>query len=160
MIFTLVRVTVTVEVTTPDDTRVAALVVALRAELDELYPEPFPYAHPTVRSAAEFLVALVDGEVAGCCALQPLDDGWSELKRMYVVPSFRGRGIAQTLMVEVEVLARVRGYTAIKLETGVRQPEAIAVYERAGFTPIEAYPPYDKSTISICMAKHVERTPD
>jgi putative acetyltransferase len=148
-------VTVTIEETGPDDARLTPLLTALRAELDALYPEDRVFPSPQVRTAADFLLAFVDGDVAGCCALQPLDDGWSEIKRMYVVPDHRGLGIAGMLMVAVERLAKVRGYTQIKLETGVRQPAAIAVYERAGFTPIPVYAPYDQWDRSVCLAKPV-----
>jgi GNAT superfamily N-acetyltransferase len=137
----------------PGDGRVAPLVAALRAELDGRYPEEIAFAHPTVREAARFLLASVDGAAVGCCAVQPLADADSELKRMYVVPGLRGRGIAGRLMAEAERLAARLGRTRIKLETGVRQPEAIAVYERAGFHRIPTYPPYDGWDLSVCYAK-------
>ena len=111
------------------------------------------FEHPTVREAARFLLAVVDGEAVGCCAVQPLAEGDSELKRMYVVPALRGHGIAGQLMADAERLAVGLGCTRIKLETGVRQPEAIAVYERAGFVPIPTYPPYDTWDLSVCYAK-------
>jgi GNAT superfamily N-acetyltransferase len=72
---------------------------------------------------------------------------------MYVVPGLRGRGLAGRLMTEAERLAVRLGFTRIRLETGVRQPEAIALYERAGFTPIPNYPPYDQWDMSRCYAK-------
>jgi putative acetyltransferase len=137
----------------PADPRLATLVAALRAELDARYPEEIDFEHPTVKEVARFLLATVDGTPVGCCAVQPLDDGDSELKRMYVPPELRGRGIAGRLMVEAESLAKRLGRTRIKLETGVRQPEAIAVYERAGFHPIPNYPPYDRWQLSRCYAK-------
>ncbi|GLI01620.1 GNAT family N-acetyltransferase [Phytohabitans aurantiacus] len=137
----------------PADGRLAPLVAALRAELDARYPEEIDFEHPTVKEAARFLLATVDGVAAGCCAVQPLDDGDSELKRMYVPPDMRGRGIAGMLMAEAERLAVRLGRTRIKLETGVRQPEAIAVYERAGFSRIPNYPPYDGWQTSLCYAK-------
>ncbi len=148
---------VMVEDVTPDDPRLVPLLAALRAELDAMYPQEITFAHPTVKQAADYLLAHVDGVVAGCCALQPLDDGWSELKRMYVVPDHRGRGVAGTLMAAVERLAQARGYSQIKLETGVRQLAAITVYERAGFTRIPTYAPYDQWDISLCFAKALDQ---
>jgi putative acetyltransferase len=106
-----------------------------------------------VRMAALFLLATVDGEPVGCCAVQPLDGGECELKRMYVVPGARGAGLGHRLMTEAEWLAVRLGFARIKLETGVRQPEAIAVYERAGFSRIPNYPPYDRWDMSRCYAK-------
>jgi GNAT superfamily N-acetyltransferase len=155
MIVSLVPVSVTIEETAPDDPRLIPLLTALRAELDSLYPEERSFPSPQVRQGAAYLLATVGGEVAGCCALQPLDDGWSEVKRMYVAPDHRGQGIAGVLMAAVERLAAERGYERIKLETGVRQPAAIAVYQRAGFTPIPVYAPYDQWNVSVCMAKPV-----
>jgi putative acetyltransferase len=141
-----------VEVDAADD-RLAPLVAALRAELDARYPEEIDFEHPTVKEAARFLLATVGGVPVGCCALQPLDDGDSELKRMYVPPELRGRGIAGRLMAEAERLAVRLGRIRIKLETGVRQPEAVALYERAGFSRIPNYPPYDRWRMSLCYAK-------
>jgi GNAT superfamily N-acetyltransferase len=140
----------------PEDARLAPLIGALRAELDARYPEEIQFEHPTVREAARFLLATVDGVAVGCCAMQPLGDGGAELKRMYVVPGMRGRGLAGQLMTEAERLAVRLGFTRIRLETGVRQPEAIAVYERAGFTPIPNYPPYDQWDMSRCYAKPIQ----
>lgn len=137
----------------PADPRLTPLVAALRAELDARYPEEIDFEHPTVKEAARFLLATVDGAPVGCCAVQPLDAGESELKRMYVPPELRGRGIAGRLMTEAERLAVRLGRTRIKLETGVRQPEAIAVYERAGYHRIPNYPPYDRWQMSLCYAK-------
>lgn len=137
----------------PTDPRLAPLVAALRAELDARYPEEIDFAHPTVREAARYLLATMDGTPVGCCAVQPLDGGESELKRMYVVPAARGRGVARRLMTEAERLAARLGATSMKLETGPRQPEAIAVYERAGFRRIPNYPPYDQWDLSVCYAK-------
>ena len=136
-----------------DDPRLAPLVAALRAELDARYPEEITFSHPTVKQAARYLLGEVDGEVAGCCAVQPLAGTQGELKRMYVAPAMRGRGIAGRLMAEAEALAVRSGLTWIRLETGVRQPEAIAVYERAGFTRVPNFPPYDAWGLSVCYAK-------
>ncbi len=141
---------------TSDDPRLVPLVAALRAELDARYPEEISFAHPTMKAAARYLLVLVDGEVAGCCAVQPLEGTQGELKRMYVTPAMRGRGIAGRLVVEAEALGRRVGLTRIRLETGVRQPEAIAVYERAGFTRIENFAPYDGWGMSVCYAKSLD----
>jgi GNAT superfamily N-acetyltransferase len=137
----------------PEDPRLAPLIGELRSELDARYPEEIQFEHPTVKEAASFLLAIVDGVAVGCCAVQPLGDGGAELKRMYVVPGLRGQGLAGRLMTEAERLAVRLGFTRIRLETGVRQPEAIAVYERAGFTRIPNYPPYDQWDMSCCYAK-------
>ncbi|MEV4415349.1 GNAT family N-acetyltransferase [Catellatospora sp. NPDC049609] len=139
----------------PADPRLVPLVGALRAELDARYPEEIDFEHPVVKRAARFLLVLAGGAAIACCAVQPLDGGEAELKRMYVDPAWRGRGVARRLMPEAERLAAHTGASVFKLETGVRQPDAIAVYERAGFTRIPNYPPYDRWDLSVCYAKRL-----
>ncbi len=152
------RPVITVLDVDPGDERLVPLIAALRAELDALYPEEITFDHPTVTGTAHYLLALADGQVAGCCALQPRASGEAELKRMYVVPALRGNGIAGTLMTDVHRVAVERGWSRLTLETGVRQPDAITVYERAGFTPIPNYPPYDQWDLSVCYAKALTPT--
>jgi GNAT superfamily N-acetyltransferase len=139
----------------PEDGRLVPLVEAMRAELDALYPEEIDFEHPVVEEAARFLLVLHKAQAIACCAVQPLEDGEAELKRMYVNPAWRGRGVARRLMPAAEGLAVRAGATRLKLETGVRQPAAIAVYERAGFTRIPNYPPYDRWEMSVCYAKEL-----
>ena len=100
----------------------------------------------TPPSAADISVVLVarddDGTALGCGALRALGDGVAELKRMYVAPSARGHGIAKAVLAALEDAARDRGWTTLRLETGPRQPEAIGLYSRAGYRPIEAFGTY------------------
>jgi N-acetylglutamate synthase-like GNAT family acetyltransferase len=72
---------------------------------------------------------------------------------MYVAPQARGRGIAARLLAEAEHTAAALGHPEVRLETAVHQPEAIALYTRAGYTPIPKYPPYQDKTLSRCYAK-------
>jgi GNAT superfamily N-acetyltransferase len=137
----------------PDDPRLPPLIGELRAELDARYPEEIDLDHPVVKREAHFLLAIRSGVPVACCAVQPLDGGECELKRMYVVPHLRGQGIAGRLMTRVEELAARLGAVRVKLETGSRQPEAIKVYERAGYAQIPNYPPYDEWDLSVCYAK-------
>jgi putative acetyltransferase len=137
----------------PDDPRLAPLIGELRVELDARYPEEVDFDHPVVKREAYFLLAIRSGVPVACCAVQPLDGDECELKRMYVVPDLRGQGIAGRLMARVEDLAARLGAVRVKLETGPRQPEAIKVYERAGYAQIPNYPPYDGWDLSVCYAK-------
>jgi putative acetyltransferase len=139
----------------PDDARLPALIAGLRAELDARYPEEISFDHPVVKQEARFLLAVQSGVPVACCAVQPLEDGECELKRMYVVPAMRGHGIARRLMDAVDELAGRLGASRVKLETGPRQPEAIRVYERAGYRPIPNYPPYHLWDLSLCYAKEL-----
>ena len=76
-----------------------------------------------------------------------------EIKRMYVRPDRRGTGIASTVLSELEKWAREEGYEQSVLETGVKQPEAIALYSRAGYKHIPNFPPYVEVKESVCMKK-------
>jgi GNAT superfamily N-acetyltransferase len=78
----------------------------------------------------------------GCGALRALGDGAAEVKRMYVVPAARGRGVARAVLAGLEAAARERGWSTLRLETGPRQPEAVGLYTRAGYRPIRAFGVY------------------
>ncbi|MBE1590924.1 GNAT family N-acetyltransferase [Nonomuraea angiospora] len=138
-----------------DDPRIRRLVQDLDADLAIRYPgdigDPGGHLDPAVR----FLLAELDGRPVGCCAIQPFPDGAAELKRMYVTPAARGRGIAGRLLAEAERTAAALGHPEIRLETGLHQPEAIALYTRAGYTPIPNYPPYQHEPLSRCYAKRL-----
>lgn len=86
-----------------------------------------------------FLVAYVDGEPAGCAGLRRLDGRTGEVKRMYVTPSARGRGVARALLAGLEDAARRAGYERVRLDTSAAQPEARALYCSAGYGEIPAY---------------------
>jgi GNAT superfamily N-acetyltransferase len=127
-----------------DDADVRRLTAAQQAELRARYEGgQEPGTPPSAADAAVVLVARdAGGEAVGCGALRPLGDGVAEIKRMYVVPAARGRGLSKLLLAGLEAAARDRGWTTLRLETGPRQPEAIALYEGAGYRPIAAFGPY------------------
>ncbi len=77
----------------------------------------------------------------------------AEIKRMYVVPEARGRGYARRILDHLEATAGAGGAEAMILETGLRQPEAIALYESAGYTPIPAFGHYRDSPICRCFGR-------
>ncbi|WP_432831105.1 GNAT family N-acetyltransferase [Dactylosporangium sp. CA-092794] len=104
---------------------------------------------------AKFVLATVDGVAAGCGAIQPLDDQTIEVKRMFVRPAYRGKGIARRVLAALEDLAAGLHYPVIRLETGPRQPESIRLYESAGYRPIPPYGPYVHSPLSLCYEKLV-----
>jgi GNAT superfamily N-acetyltransferase len=74
---------------------------------------------------------------------------------MYVVPEFRGRGISGQLLLELEKWAAEDGFRVIRLETGNKQPEAIALYLKRGYLPIAPYGPYVDEESSLCMEKQL-----
>ena len=76
-----------------------------------------------------------------------------EIKRMFVVPEARGLGVARRILAHLEATAQTAGAASIVLETGLRQPEAIALYESAGYRPVAGFGHYADSPLSRCFAK-------
>jgi len=102
-----------------------------------------------------FLVVRDEGRAIGCGGVCRFDETRAELKRMYVVRDARGRGLGRLLLVALEDEARRLGYDGIVLETGDRQPEALGLYESAGYEPIPCYGVYATRALSRCYEKHL-----
>ncbi|MFC5822408.1 GNAT family N-acetyltransferase [Nonomuraea insulae] len=141
-----------VEERDPGDLELAALLDAAFAELVVRYGLE---GRSQVKDGARFLVASVDGLAVGCGAVQHVDDGTGELKRMYVLPDHRGRGVARSLLSALEDLARDLGYRRLRLATGLRQPEAIALYEKCAYTLTESYGKYVDAPLVRCYQKEL-----
>ena len=138
-----------------------ALIRVLNAELSDRYPEPG--ANHFRLDAAEvapgrgaFFIACEGERPVGCGAIRLLAPERAEIKRMYVEPAARGLGIGRSILTALEEEARTLGAREIVLETGPRQPEALALYARAGFSPIEAFGEYEGSPFSVCMMKTLD----
>lgn len=99
------------------------------------------------------VVAYLNDEPAGCGAFKEYQPDVVEIKRMYVPPAHRQQGVAQAVLAELERWAGELGYTATVLETGRRQPEAIALYHRCGYTDTPNYGQYIGVENSVCMRK-------
>ena len=97
-------------------------------------------------------VARIDGAAVGMAALVEKPD-YAEVKRMFVRPEFRGRGISVALLQSLEALAREHSVERLQLETGPLQPKAIGIYVRYGFERIANFGEYADSDYSVCFAK-------
>ena len=104
-----------------------------------------------------FLVGRWDTIAVACGAYRPLESDIGEIKRMYVDPAYRGKGIGRKLLAVLEERARLAGYARIWLETGTRQPEAVKLYESTGYRRIEPYGFYRWDPRSICFEKLLTR---
>jgi putative acetyltransferase len=102
-----------------------------------------------------FLVARRDGNAVGCGALVPIDEYRVEVKRMFVAKGERGLGIATMILAELERLSREFDYDAMRLETGIKQPESIALYGKAGFYRIPNFPPFENDPSAVCFEKRI-----
>jgi len=134
----------------------ATLRDAQRAEIAALYgPDSEPGAAPTAADIAVFLIAHVADQPVGCGGLRPLEPGAAELKRMYVVPDWRGRGVSGAVLAALEQAAVARGWRTLRLETGPKQAAAIRFYERSGYVPIPGFGAYADEPMSHCYQREL-----
>jgi GNAT superfamily N-acetyltransferase len=143
-----------------------ALVAAMILDIEERYAGTGEADDPEAELALDigevtpprgvFLVAYVEGEAVGCGAVRPLTAAGphvAEVKRMYTAPRARRRGVSRAVLRRLESEATRLGYRRLQLETGLRQPEAIALYEASGYHRIPNYGFYASSELSVCFAK-------
>ena len=146
--------TVTLRQVPWDDPQAAELRERQRVEIERRYgPDSEPGPLPSAADVAVFLVAYVAGEPVGCGALRPLSDAAAEIKRMFVAPEWRGKGVSVRVLDGLEQYAREQGWLALRLETGPKQPEAIRLYERAGYVRIPNYGHYAGHDDSLCYER-------
>lgn len=142
-----------------DDPRAVALRAAMDAEIAPRYaalraaaPPPAP---PSADDVETVVLALVDGEPAATGTLRRLPDRL-EVKRLFIDPDHRRAGLASRVLTALEEEARDRGADELFLQTGNRQPEAIALYERTRWQHTDVYAPYDPTDgISVCFRKEL-----
>lgn len=120
---------------------------------DEAVVDPADFTPP----AGLFLVAEVDGVPAGCGAWRLLPSGDVEIKRVYVEPAFRRRGLAQRLMAALEDSAARAGHRTVVLNTGQQQPEALALYARLGYRAVPGYGVYACAPDAVFLGRDLEQ---
>jgi GNAT superfamily N-acetyltransferase len=132
----------------------------LIAELQDEYVERYggPDATPVDPEEFEppegaFFVARRDHDVVGCAGMRRHSGTDVEVKRMYIRRPFRGRGWSRTLLTMLEDEARHLGFSRMLMETGVKQPEAMALYESSGYDPIAGFGHYRDAPENRCYAK-------
>ncbi|WP_431265412.1 GNAT family N-acetyltransferase [Roseateles chitinivorans] len=145
----------------PHSPAAMSLLAQSDAYMAALYPsesnhleDPHALAQPKVRFIGVWLAEWL----AGCAAVKVVDDAegpYGEIKRVFVQPHFRGRGISKVLMEELESHLRAQGIELARLETGVHQPEALKLYETLGYDRRAPFGSYAADPLSVFMEKRL-----
>lgn len=141
--------------TTSDNPDFVSLVRLLDADLAKRdgQEHSFYAQYNTIASLNYVVVAYENEKAVGCGAIKEQATDAMEVKRMYVLPEIRNSGIATQVLTELENWAHELGYQKCVLETGKRQPEAIALYQKNGYKIIPNYGHYIGIENSVCFEK-------
>ncbi len=148
----------TISPESPDTSDARALIAELDAYLIPLYPPASHHGYPVEKLIAEgvdFFILRMDGTAAGCGAVKIFFPDYAELKRMYVRPAFRRRGLSKIIIEYLETFILRKGIRTVRLETGVLQAEAIGLYERMGYKRIEPFGEYLPDPLSFFYEKRM-----
>jgi GNAT superfamily N-acetyltransferase len=133
------------DVADPEEPPASELLAEMEVELNELYWTSSRLDLPRVGAAelrapgGTYLVGWEGPDAVAGGGLRHLDEGLAEIKRMFVRPAARSRGVAGELLVALERAARSLGYERVRLDTGPKQVHAVRLYQRSGYLPIESY---------------------
>jgi putative acetyltransferase len=147
---------VLIQIGDPDSPAARELIERLDILMSSLYPAESNHllsVEELRQPNVTFLTAGVDGEVAGCGAVVNQGGEYAEIKRMFVLPEFRGLKLGRRLLEELENRARASGLALARLETGIHQSEALLLYERAGYQRCGPFGDYSEDPLSIFMEK-------
>ncbi len=142
----------------PDSSEAMALIAELDAVLDQLYPAESRHGFSVEKLLAEqvaFFVGYYEQQPAACGGIKLFARDFGEIKRMYVRPQFRGLGLAKAILQELTEYAHHQGVCVLRLETGIHQTAAIALYERMGFVATGPFPPYHPDPLSLFYEKRL-----
>ena len=145
-----------------DSVTAIALADALETELLATYDgDPGSGGLPSAsifepENGGTFLIGRIDDEAVACGGIARYDETTAEIRRMYVVPTARGRGLSRQVLAALEAEARALGYSFVRLETGNLQAAAIELYVSAGFGPIPRYGPFADDPKSVCFEKRLQ----
>ena len=143
-----------------DQPDVKALIEALDDYQKPLYPAESHHGIDFSALSRPNVIFVVARDSHGCaigCGALVMEGGYGELKRMFTAPAARGKGVARALLGGLELLAARRGCTLYRLETGYLQPEAIALYEKAGYVRRGPFGAYTDDPNSVFMEKQIGR---
>lgn len=147
---------VLIEIGDPDSPAARELIERLDRLMTSLYPAESNHllsVEALRQPNVTFLTASVDEEIAGCGAFVNQGGEYAEIKRMFVLPEFRGLKLGRQLLEELENRARASGLELARLETGIHQPEALLLYEKAGYRRRGPFGDYSEDPLSVFMEK-------
>ena len=142
----------------PDSDDAVALITELEAHLDPLYPKASRHGYSVeklLKQGVSFFIIRDGDALIGCGGVQFYGTEYSEIKRMFVRPQFRGLGFAKMMLDHLEEFSRGNGINVLRLETGIHQRDAIALYERSGFRSIAAFGEYKPDPLSRFYEKQL-----
>ncbi len=150
---------ITIAAVRPDSDDAKTLLAELDAELHR-YPYPPESRHAfsvdqLIREGVAFFVTTVDDEPAGCGGVKIFPD-YAEVKRMYVRPAFRGKGLGKGILSHLAEYARGNGVHVLRLETGIYQTEAITLYESWGFQRRGPFGDYQVDPLTVYFEKALD----
>lgn len=131
------------------------LVALLDAELSEIDGEEHDFYHQfnSINNLKYCMVGYLEDELVVCGAIKPMGEDSMEVKRMYTTKAFRGKGLASSLLFELEQWASELGKKFCLLETGKRQQDAVALYTKNGYEIVPNYGQYIGIENSLCFRK-------
>ncbi len=138
------------------DPKLKALVTELDHYQSALYPNGSDYSMPleVMANAVTYpVLAVTEGQPVGCACLYLGNDGIAEIKRVYVAPNGRGKGVASRLIHSLEDHIKALKITAVYLETGIHQHDAIGLYKKHGFSLTGPFGHYANDPLSVFMVK-------
>jgi GNAT superfamily N-acetyltransferase len=150
---------ISVEEERPDSTQAIQLLSELDADLHRHdYPEESRHAFTVDKLLSEgvaFFITRVDGEPVGCGGVKLFETDYGEVKRMYVRPVYRGRGLGKAMLDRLAEYALMHEVRVLRLETGIYQTEAIGLYERYGFMRRPPFGEYREDPNSVYFEKAI-----
>ena len=108
-----------------------------------------------IETIRNVIICYVEEKPIGCGAFKVYSPGKAEIKRMFVLPAYRGQGVGLNILQQLELWASELKYSECVLETGKKQPEAITLYKKAGYSIIKNYGQYENVENSVCMQRSI-----
>lgn len=142
----------------PDTLDAQMLIAELDSYLIPKYPSESRHGYSVdklIQEQVAFFVLRQDDIPAACGGVKLFDEGFAEIKRMYVRSQFRGLGFAKMMLSHLAEYAKQHGISTLRLETGIYQTEAIGLYERSGFEQIGPFGSYKSDPLSVFFEKRM-----